>query len=158
MTFIFPVVFLAGIVLMSFIEWAIHRWFMHLRRLPGWAYRLLPILVRVQEDHAVALQHVVEFAGALVVVRPGAVDVHGVDPGGRAQRLVLAADQPVAPAAGAPLPGGVSLVADKDLRVHARARCGRQWRRHPAAVAASVRGGIPRAKGAVRTRLRPPWG
>jgi hypothetical protein len=57
MTFIFPVVFVSGVVLMSFIEWAIHRWFMHLKRLPGWAYRLLPILVRVQEDHAVLHHH-----------------------------------------------------------------------------------------------------
>jgi hypothetical protein len=53
MTFVLPVVFLAGVIAMSFVEWAAHRWLMHLRRFPGWAYSLLPILVRIQEDHAV---------------------------------------------------------------------------------------------------------
>jgi hypothetical protein len=53
MTFIFPVVFLASVVAMSFLEWAIHRWLMHRRRLPSWVYRVLPFLGHIQEDHAV---------------------------------------------------------------------------------------------------------
>jgi hypothetical protein len=57
MTFVFPIAFLVGVVAMSFVEWAVHRWLMHLRWLPGWVYRALPILSKVQKDHAIEHHH-----------------------------------------------------------------------------------------------------
>jgi hypothetical protein len=46
-------------VLMSFVEWLLHRKVMHLRGLPRWAYSAFPSLGDVQHAHAV--QHHVRF-------------------------------------------------------------------------------------------------
>ena len=60
-----------------------------------------------------SLENVIEFGGALVEVRPGSVDVNGVDPGGQA--LVPLAQEAIAHATGAFFPWGIVLMADNEI-------------------------------------------
>ncbi|MBI5083645.1 MAG: hypothetical protein HZB13_03480 [Acidobacteria bacterium] len=71
------------------------------------------VLHAVEQHRALAVQHVIQLRAALVVVQFGAVDVHRVRPGGYAGTLVLAADQPVPPAATGAFARRVALVADQ---------------------------------------------
>lgn len=68
----------------------------------------------VEEDDAVAVEDVIEFSGSFMEVKFGAVDVDGMGPGGGGEGGVFAADESVAPSAGAPFARGVSFVADED--------------------------------------------
>ena len=67
--------------------------------------RSLPDLVfhAVKQHGARSIQDVVQLGRPLVIVRPGAVNIDRVCPGRGFQRAVLAADQSVSPATGAPL-------------------------------------------------------
>jgi hypothetical protein len=69
------------------------------------------VLHAVEQDAALAIQHIVQLGGALVVMEPGAVNVHGMDPG--SDVLVLSADKEMAPAAGAAFTRRLALVADQ---------------------------------------------
>jgi hypothetical protein len=65
----------------------------------------------IEDDRPLAFEHVIKFGRSLVIMLPCAVDVHGMYPGGHV--MVLPADQQVAPAAGAALPGGLTFVTDQ---------------------------------------------
>ena len=74
----------------------------------------------IQHDHTAALQNVVQLGGALVIMKLGSVNIHGVSPGCRCKGGIFMADQTVTPAAGTAFARGVAFVTDEQGsgRVH----------------------------------------
>ena len=75
----------------------------------------------VEQDCPLSVEDVIQLCRATVIMLASAVDIHGMGPGGNAR--ILAADQPVPPAAGASLAGDLAFVSDEGLELFCDHRC-----------------------------------
>ena len=71
------------------------------------------MFLAIEDYGAFPLKHVVEFGGALVVVWPGTINIHGMSP--CSGPLVPLADEAIAMPAGATFPWGVTLMAKNNV-------------------------------------------
>jgi hypothetical protein len=66
----------------------------------------------VQQHAPFAVEHVIQFGGAFVIVFARAVDVHGMRPRGHV--AILPADEQIPPTARAPLARGFAFMPNED--------------------------------------------